>query len=132
MATSSISMSVEFEADNYDEAFAIQAKLFDKISKMSEVTGGPYEIDVEQQNGFEEEMNDEIRVVYAQADDWQGLFINSELIMEDHKLKPSDVQAALKENDALGVEIEFKDVDLDWMYDVGSFPNNIAEVVWEK
>lgn len=132
MATFSISMSVEVEADNYDEAFAIQAKLFDKISKMSEVTGGPYEIDVEQQNGFEEEMNDEIRVVYAQADDWQGLFINSELIMEDHKLKPSDVQAALKENDVLGVEIEFKDVDLDWMYDVGSFPNNIAEVVWEK
>lgn len=131
MATFSISMSVEVEAGNYDEAFAIQAKLFDKISKMSEVTGGPYEIDTEQQNGFEED-NDEIRVVYAQADDWQGLFINSELIMEDHKLKPSDVQAALKENGVLGAEIEFKDVDLDWMYDVGSFPNNIAEVVWEK
>lgn len=55
MATFAISLSVEVEADSYDEAYAHQAKLFDKISNMAEVSGGPFEIDVEQQDGFEDE-----------------------------------------------------------------------------
>lgn len=58
MATFSISLSVEVEAENYQEAFEIQAKLFDKIGKMVEVTGGPYEIDAEQVDGFEDEVDD--------------------------------------------------------------------------
>ena len=73
-----------------------------------------------------------MKVVYAQADDWEGLFINGQLITEDHKLKPRDIQSILKDNNALGVEMEFKNVDLDWMYDIGSFPSNIDEVVWEE
>ena len=55
MATFTISMSVEIEADSFDEAYEIEADLFRKLGEHPEVKGGPYSIDVEQQDGFEEE-----------------------------------------------------------------------------
>lgn len=55
MATFAISMSVEIEAADFDEAYEIQSDIFRKLEEHPEVTGGPYEIDVEQQDGFEEE-----------------------------------------------------------------------------
>ena len=55
MATFAISLSVEIEADSYDEAYQIQADIFRSLEKHPEVMGGPYEIDVEQQDGFEED-----------------------------------------------------------------------------
>ena len=54
MARFSISMSVEVEADNYQEAFEIQKSIFEFVQGHDAVTGGPYEIDVEQQDGEEE------------------------------------------------------------------------------
>lgn len=71
-----------------------------------------------------------MEVVQAMGDDWNGLFINGKLVMEDHHLKMKDVQAAMKAAGALGVEIEFAEVDMDWMWEVGSFPSDISEVVW--
>ena len=55
MATFAISMSVEIEAADFDEAYEIQSDIFRKLEEHPEVIGGPYEIDVEQQDGFEEE-----------------------------------------------------------------------------
>jgi hypothetical protein len=52
-----ISMSVEVEAEDYGMAFAIRDDLFSKLQEHPEVQGGPYEIDVEQQDGFEDELN---------------------------------------------------------------------------
>ena len=55
MAKFSISMSVEVDAEDYHVACAIRDDLFTKLGQHPEVTGGPYEIDVEQQDGFEDE-----------------------------------------------------------------------------
>jgi hypothetical protein len=55
MAKFTISLSVEIQADSYDEAFEIQADIFRKINEHPEVQGGPYGIDVEQMDGFEGE-----------------------------------------------------------------------------
>ena len=55
MAKFAISLSVEIEADSYDEAYETQADIFRKLGEHPEITGGPYEIDVEQQDGFEDE-----------------------------------------------------------------------------
>jgi len=55
MAKFTISFSVEVEADSYEEAHEIKADIFRKIQEHPEVQGGPYEIDVEQQDGFEDE-----------------------------------------------------------------------------
>ena len=71
-----------------------------------------------------------MKIVQALGDDWNGLFINGELVLEGHTLRPKDVQDAVKEAGLLGEEIDFKEVDLDWMCDVGSFPNDISKVVW--
>ena len=61
MATFSISMSVEVDAVDYDEAYAIQKQLLDKlVDDFSEVKAA-YEIDIEQQDGFDpydEELDD--------------------------------------------------------------------------
>jgi hypothetical protein len=73
-----------------------------------------------------------MKVVQAQGDDWNGLFIDGRLVMEDHRLKTKDIQAAMKDAGVLGTEIQFKEVDMDWMYEVGSFPINMSEVVWDE
>ncbi len=48
MAKFAISMSVQVEADSYDEAYEIQTNLFRKLEEHPDVVGGPCEIDVEQ------------------------------------------------------------------------------------
>ena len=58
MATFAISMSVEVEADNYDQAYEIRDSLFQFIQGQEDVTDGPFEIDVEQIDGFEDEEMD--------------------------------------------------------------------------
>lgn len=55
MAKFSISMSVEVDAEDYHVACAIRDDLFSLLGQHPEVTGGPYEIDVEQQDGFDDE-----------------------------------------------------------------------------
>ena len=52
MATFAISLSVEVEAEDYDQACDIRDKLFKDLMALPEVMSGPYEIDVEQQDGF--------------------------------------------------------------------------------
>ena len=48
-------MSVEVDAEDYHVACAIRDDLFSLLGQHPEVTGGPYEIDVEQQDGFDDE-----------------------------------------------------------------------------
>ena len=54
MATFSISMSVEVEADSYEEAYKIEQSLHQFIQGHDAVQA-VYNIDVEQQDGFEDE-----------------------------------------------------------------------------
>ena len=53
MARFIISMCVEVEAADYDEAFDIQDDLFRKLQEHPEIISGPYEIDVEQTSGLD-------------------------------------------------------------------------------
>lgn len=68
MATFSISMSVSVEADSFDEAYAIQRALFDKIAALTPVQDGPYEIDVELIDGEVDE--DEYDGQPDEAQEW--------------------------------------------------------------
>ena len=55
MATFTISLSVVVDAKDYDQAYAIQKQLLDKlVDDFSEVKEA-YEIDVEQQDDFEDD-----------------------------------------------------------------------------
>ena len=60
MATFAISLSVEVEAEDYDQACDIRDKLFKDLMALPEVLSGPYEIDVEQQDGFDDEVDEEV------------------------------------------------------------------------
>ena len=59
MATFAISLSVEVEAEDYDQACDIRDKLFKDLMALPEVLSGPYEIDVEQQDGFDDEVDED-------------------------------------------------------------------------
>jgi hypothetical protein len=55
MAKFTISLSVEIEAADYDEALDIQDSIFKDIGRRDDVVGGPYGIDVEQIDGVGDE-----------------------------------------------------------------------------
>lgn len=59
MSKFAISLSVEVEADSFDEAYEIEADIFRKLQEHPDIVGGPYEIDVEQTDGFDEEGEDQ-------------------------------------------------------------------------
>lgn len=54
MATFTISLSIEIEADSYEEAYEIEKSIHEFVQGHDEVMG-VYSIDVEQQDGFEDE-----------------------------------------------------------------------------
>lgn len=54
MATFSISLSVEVEADSYQKAYELQSKLMKELNALPEVDG-VYEIDVECTDGDAED-----------------------------------------------------------------------------
>jgi hypothetical protein len=54
--------------------------------------------------------------------DWEGLFIDGKLVREGHSLHWSHVL------EALGIEYDSFDADEDWMYEHGSFPDDLKDV----
>ena len=55
MATFTISLSVVVDAEDYDQAYAIQKQLLDKLVDDFPEVKEAYEIDVEQQDDFEDD-----------------------------------------------------------------------------
>ena len=55
MSKFSISLSVEIEADSYEVACVIRDQLFSDIRDHPSVISGPYEIDIEQTDGWFDE-----------------------------------------------------------------------------
>ncbi len=49
------------------------------------------------------------KVVLVDYDDWQGLYIDGELVLQDHRLKLSEVLSAL------GIKLETKWADGEWL-----------------
>jgi hypothetical protein len=63
-----------------------------------------------------------ITVVGCPSGDWEGLFVNGQLVFEGHSI--SWWQAL----DALKIEYETLEADDEWMMDHGSFPNRLSKV----
>ena len=62
-------------------------------------------------------------IVFICADDWEGMYINGELIAEGHSIEKNTVLTALS--------IEFKEywtVDEKWLTDRGRLPDYLSEV----
>lgn len=62
------------------------------------------------------------KITFVDSDDWEGLYINGELVLENHSLRIYDV---LK---ALGIKYEVINADDDWLASCGNLPENLTDV----
>lgn len=60
---------------------------------------------------------------YVDGDGWVGLYVDGNLIYEDHDLD------ALTVFELMGIGVARLDADLDWIDKVGHFPLQLKEVV---
>ena len=61
----------------------------------------------------------------GRGDDWEGLYVDGELATEGHQLIIEDLA------DVLGIEIEDKYANIDWLEERGSLPNKLEDVKFE-
>jgi len=62
----------------------------------------------------------DVDIVYA--DDWEGLYINGKLVMEEHSLSTASIF------EALGVEYDLFEADVEWLADRGNLPPKFEDV----
>ncbi len=70
------------------------------------------------------------KMIIAESDGWIGIYVNGDLITEDHSIQPHEAVDIAIEYDVTEVEREY--VNQDWMDDLGAFPRNIKDVKWEN
>ncbi len=63
-----------------------------------------------------------MKVTFVLGDDWTGLYIDDELVIENHSLSAGQV---LK---AIGVEFNTIVADEDWLEEHGSLPDALKDV----
>lgn len=68
-------------------------------------------------------------VTFISADDWTGAYVNGELATENHSIGESELGYVFI---ALGVKLEKKTVDDEWLEECGSLPSHIAEIPANK
>lgn len=68
------------------------------------------------------------RMTFAQADDWVGIYIDNALMAEGHSIPA--VEASEIAIDYGATTVESRDVDLDWIHDMGNLPVLMEDVVW--
>ncbi len=62
------------------------------------------------------------KLTFVGADDWEGLYINDKLVMENHSL---DIFKVLN---AIGIDYKFIFADDEWMGEQGSLPEKLKDV----
>lgn len=67
-----------------------------------------------------------MKVTLIRGCDWEGLYIADKLVMENHVLSAADLFRKLKGTSFHGWNI--KEVDDDWLAEVGSLPESLKEV----
>ena len=76
----------------------------------------------------------EVRILSTQSGDWEGLFINGELVREGHTLEEGDRTFMLEMSDKYGFRLsdvesfEITDEDDKLLYEYGCFPKTITEL----
>lgn len=65
-------------------------------------------------------------LVFVKGDDWQGFYIDSKLILEDHSLRVEDVLTQL------GICASVKYANDEWLWKQGHLPENLEDVVLDE
>lgn len=70
-----------------------------------------------------------VHVIFAISGDWAGMYVDDDLVHQDHMLRPEEIVFAL-----VGKTVEsFKqgEVDEDWMMSEGHMPSCIEQIKWK-
>ena len=67
-----------------------------------------------------------IKIDIADGDDWIGLYFNDELVFQDHSIPAVTLLKLL--NQEIVEFSEHFEVDLDWLFENGSFPKELEKV----
>ena len=73
-----------------------------------------------------------MRVVLATGDtDWQGLYVNGELVTQGHSVRLDELaEAIISRLPRLDISYEEKTVNYDWMKDRSDLPDDIEKVTF--
>lgn len=63
-----------------------------------------------------------MKVTFVCGEDWEGLFLNGECVLQNHHLEARQV---LK---ALGIKFDRLEADDVWLNEEGYFPDNLKDV----
>jgi hypothetical protein len=67
-------------------------------------------------------------LIIVSTDDWEGIYLDGELIYEDHRIHNYVWIELIKEHGAFSKEVENYWVDEDYMCDFGNFPNRFKDI----
>lgn len=63
------------------------------------------------------------KITYVFGDDWEGVYLDGELVAEGHRITLREFAKLL------GHDIEVVEADEGWLGDLGNLPNNLTDVV---
>ncbi|RWG09938.1 MAG: hypothetical protein EOQ53_20940 [Mesorhizobium sp.] len=73
-----------------------------------------------------------MKVVYARAYDWEGLYIDDTCVTQGHSVSLEEAISCIKNTGQPIAHAEVKRVDDKWLEQEGYLPDNIKEVRWEQ
>lgn len=65
-------------------------------------------------------------------DDWEGIYFDGVLMLEDHQLRPYDILYLVQQSQAVVEDVVKLGVDDEWLYERGRLPKNLEDVVFEN
>ena len=65
------------------------------------------------------------KIHLVSGDDWEGLYINGNLVTEGHQITNEELL------EILGVDFNTSLADIDWLEERGSFPEKLTDVKFE-
>lgn len=63
-----------------------------------------------------------MNIAFVDGDDWQGLYLDGKLVLENHSLYSIEVLEALK------IKFKYIEADGDWMMENGHLPEKLSQV----
>lgn len=64
-------------------------------------------------------------IVFVSGDDWEGMYLDGELVDEGHSLN------VFKVLEKLGLAHEIRDLDSEWIEERGSLPDYLKDVMFD-
>lgn len=61
------------------------------------------------------------------GDDWQGLYCNDKLVLQDHRIRLEDAFCEVISSGGIN-QFTRIECDYDWLSDLGAFPDSLSEV----